>query len=69
MSPAEYLVDRDAGCLYEVVSRRTVENYGLRRGVIRYVVVRDVVTEQARRVGPLELALLDPVRTETRRAA
>lgn len=62
----DYLVDREGGRLYEIVDRRTVENYGLRRGVIRYAIVRDVVTEDARRVGPVELALLDPVRAGAR---
>lgn len=68
MTP-EYLADRHGRRLLEVVARERVRNYGLRGGTITYVVARDCVTELARRVGPLELALLDPVPVDRKAAA
>ena len=41
--------------LYEVAGQRTVENYGLLRGAIRYVILRDCVSEalaKDQRAGP-----------------
>ena len=47
--------------LYEVVARRTVENYGLRRGIIRYVIIRDCVSEATATLDELNLAALSEV--------
>ena len=48
--------------LFEVVSRRTVENYGLRRGTISYVIIRDCVSEAVATFDELNLATLSEVR-------
>ncbi len=48
--------------LYEIAAQRTVENYGLRRGTIRYVIIRDCVTEATATVDELQLAALSEVR-------
>ena len=48
--------------LYEIVTRRTVENYGLRRGTISYVIIRDCVTETTAKIDDLHLAALSEVR-------
>jgi hypothetical protein len=48
--------------LYEVVARRTVENYGLLRGTIRYVIIRDCVSEATATLDELNLAALSEVR-------
>jgi len=50
----------DGTHLYEVAAQRTVQNYGLRRGVIRYTIIRDVVSEATATVDELQLAALDP---------
>lgn len=47
--------------LYEVVARRTVQNYGLTRGVIRYTVLRNCVTEDTATLDELNLAALSTV--------
>jgi hypothetical protein len=52
----------DGTHLYEVVSRRTVQNFGLLRGTIRYVVIRDCVSEATATIDDLHLAALAEVR-------
>jgi hypothetical protein len=47
--------------LYEVLARRTVQNYGLTRGVIRYTVLRNCVTEDTATFDELNLAALSEV--------
>jgi hypothetical protein len=51
----------DGTNLYEVVSRRTVQNYGRLRGSIRYVIIRDCVTEATATIDDLHLAALSEV--------
>lgn len=51
----------DGTHLYEVVARRTVQNYGLQRGSIRYVIIRDCVSEATATVDELHLAALSEV--------
>ena len=48
--------------LYEVAAQRTVENFGLRRGMIRYVIIRDCVSEVTATIDDLQLAALSEVR-------
>jgi hypothetical protein len=48
--------------LYEVVARRTVQNFGRARGTIRYVVIRDCVSEATATLDELNLAALSEVR-------
>jgi hypothetical protein len=48
--------------LYEVAAQRTVQNYGLRRGTIRYTIIRDVISEATATVDELQLAALSEVR-------
>jgi hypothetical protein len=52
----------DGTHLYEVAAQRTVQNYGLMRGVVRYTILRDVVTEVEARLDELQLACLSEVR-------
>lgn len=52
----------DGTHLYEVVSRRTVQNFGLLRGTIRYVIIRDCVSEATATFDELNLATLSEVR-------
>jgi len=47
--------------LYEIAAQRTVQNYGLQRGTIRYVILRDCVTEAVAKMGELDLAALTEV--------
>ncbi len=47
--------------LYEIAAQRTVRNYGLRRGTIRYTILRDCVTEAVSKMGELDLAALTEV--------
>jgi hypothetical protein len=47
--------------LYEIAAQRTVQNYGLSRGTIRYTILRDCVTEAVARMGELDLAALTEV--------
>jgi hypothetical protein len=51
----------DGTNLYEVAAQRTVQNYGLRRGVIRYTIIRDVVSEATATIDELQLAALSEV--------
>ena len=48
--------------LYEIAARRTVQNYGLARGVIRYYVLRDCVSGATATIDDLQLAALSVVR-------
>jgi hypothetical protein len=52
----------DGTHLYEVADIRTVQNYGLARGAIRYIILRDCVSEATARVDELQLAALALVR-------
>lgn len=48
--------------LYEIASQRTVQNFGRRRGVIRYTILRDCVSESTATMDDLQLAALSEVR-------
>ncbi|HUA49175.1 MAG TPA: hypothetical protein VMA77_28320 [Solirubrobacteraceae bacterium] len=52
----------DGTNLYEIAAQRTLQNFGLRRGVIRYVIIRDCVTEASATIDDLQLAALSEVR-------
>ena len=52
----------DGTHLYEIAARSTVQNYGLARGVIRYYVLRDCVSEATTTIDDLQLAALSEVR-------
>lgn len=53
----------DGTNLYEIAAQRTVQNFGRTRGVIRYVVIRDCVTEMMATFDELKnLAALTVVR-------
>ena len=52
----------DGTHLYEITAQRTVQNFGLRRGVIRYTILRDVVSELTATIDDLQLAALSEVR-------
>jgi hypothetical protein len=52
----------DGTNLYEIAAQRTVQNFGLRRGVIRYVIIRDCITEATATIDDLQLAALSEVR-------
>ncbi len=60
MTASGYLTDGTS--LYEVVARRTVQNYGLTRGTIRYTIIRDVSSEATATIDELQLAALSEVR-------
>jgi hypothetical protein len=47
--------------LYEVAAQRTVQNFGLLRGTIRYVIIRDCVSEATATLDELNLAALSEV--------
>jgi hypothetical protein len=47
--------------LYEIVDRRTVQNFGLRRGSISYVIIRDCVSEATATIDELQLAALSEI--------
>ena len=47
--------------LYEIAAQRTVQNFGLLRGTIRYVVIRDCLTEAVATLNELDLAALSEV--------
>ena len=47
--------------LYEIAAQRTVENYGLLRGTINYVILRDCVSEAVAKINELDLAALTEV--------
>jgi hypothetical protein len=59
-SRMKYLTDGTH--LYEIADTRTVQNYGLARGIIRYIILRDCVTEATARVDELQVAALSLVR-------
>jgi hypothetical protein len=52
----------DGTHLYEIADMCTVQNYGLARGTIRYIILRDCVSEATAKVDELQLAALSPVR-------
>jgi hypothetical protein len=52
----------DGTHLYEIAAERTVQNFGRARGLIRYVIIRDCVTEAVAPVDWLNLAALTVVR-------
>ena len=52
----------DGTNLYEVAAERTVQNFGLTRGVIRYVIIRDCISEATATIDDLQLAALSDVR-------
>jgi hypothetical protein len=52
----------DGTHLYEVAARRTVQNFGLVRGTIDYVILRDCVSEATATIDDLQLAALSAVR-------
>jgi hypothetical protein len=58
-NPMRYLTDGTN--LYEIAAQRTVQNYGLRRGEIRYTVIRDCVSEATATIDDLTLAALSEV--------
>ena len=47
--------------LYEIADQRTVQNYGLRRGTISYVIIRECISEAVARIDELHLAALTEV--------
>lgn len=49
--------------LYEIAEQRTVENFGRLRGTIRYVILRDCVTEAVSKMNELDLVALSEVST------
>jgi hypothetical protein len=51
----------DGTNLYEIVSSRTVRNYGRTRGVIRYTIIRDCISEATATLDELNLAALAEV--------
>jgi hypothetical protein len=56
----DYLTDGTH--LYEIAAQRTVQNFGRTRGLIRYVIIRDCVTEAIATLDWLNLAALTVVR-------
>lgn len=52
----------DGTRLYEVAAQRTVRNYGLIGGSIRYTIIRDCITEDMATIDELHLAALSVVR-------
>jgi hypothetical protein len=52
----------DGTNLYEIAAQQTVQNFGLTRGVIRYVTIRDCITEATCTIDELQLAALSEVR-------
>lgn len=48
--------------LYEIAAQRTVQNFGRISGVIRYVIIRDCITEATATIDELQLAALTEVR-------
>jgi hypothetical protein len=56
----QYLTDGTH--LYEIAAMRTVQNYGLARGSIRYIILRDCVSEATATVDELQFATLSLVR-------
>ena len=56
----QYLTDGTH--LYEVADMRIVQNYGLLRGALRYIILRESVSEATAQVDELQLAALAVVR-------
>ena len=56
----QYLTDGTH--LYEIAAMRTVQNYGLVRGTIRYIILRDCVSEATATIDELQFATLSRVR-------
>jgi hypothetical protein len=56
----QYLTDGTH--LYEIADMRTAQNYGLARSTVRYIILRDCVSEATSKVSELELAALSLVR-------
>lgn len=56
----QYLTDGTN--LYEIAAQRAVQNFGLRRGLIRYIIIRDCITEASATIDELQLAALSEVR-------
>jgi hypothetical protein len=52
----------DGTNLYEIAAQRTVQNFGLKRGVIRYTIIRDCISEATATIDELQLACLSEVR-------
>ena len=52
----------DGTHLYEIAAQGTVRNFGRTLGVIRYVIIRDCVTESIATLDELNLAALTVVR-------
>lgn len=52
----------DGTHLYEVVARRSVQNFGRQRGLIRYTTIRECVSEATATIDDLQLAALSEVR-------
>jgi hypothetical protein len=48
--------------LYEIAAMRAVKNYGLVGGSIRYVIIRDCVSDATYKIDELQLAALSEVR-------
>jgi hypothetical protein len=57
----EYLTD--GVHLYEIAAQRVVDNYGLIKGKIRYVILRDCVSEAVATMHELDVAALSEVQT------
>jgi hypothetical protein len=51
----------DGTHLYEIAAQRSVQNFGLHRGEIRYTILRDCVSEATARIDDLQLAALSDV--------
>jgi hypothetical protein len=50
--------------LYEIADQRAVQNFGLRRGMINYTIIREVVSEAVARIDGLHLAALSEVQID-----
>lgn len=59
-SPMQYLTDGTH--LYEIADMPTVQNYGLARGTISYIILRNCVSEATAKVSERQLAALSLVR-------
>lgn len=51
----------DGTHLYEIAAQRVVQNFGRTRGLIRYTILRDCVSEATSNVDELTLAALTEV--------
>jgi hypothetical protein len=51
----------DGRHLYEIAAQRTIQNFGLKQGVIRRVVIRECITEATATIDELQLATLSEV--------